>query len=1013
MDKKTVFVKTGSGESEVAGKSDVLYGDAKRILHLVYDESTVAEITKRAPPSLRDSINNVLQELVDGGYIRDMHAPVNEPKKSILKMASSVFKMPTPKAVAPTVSPPLPSNIPTPSSPSQVTKNEEPAKAGKGNDVDFSFISSGNSQNKKPSNIPTHSIPLQVTKNEEPAKAGKGNDVDFSFISSGNSQGKVASNVAIDKVQAASAAKARHEEAMQEEAEHSKAEQVAQIEAAAQAVQLKAYEDAKIKAQIEVAARAKIEEAARAKIEEAARAQQEADVARKEAEKVALKARIEADAAKSRIEAESRARIEAEARVKQEAEVIRLKAEKEAEKLRLELEEAKIKSEVEMRTRLEAEARVKAEAEAERLRLEQEGAELAVARVKVEAETKMRAEVEARLKAESVANHGDGRSHQQDGLSGAAGSEILAKVDEADQAEKLRQLFVESFGQNKKKQDVGSSRGNFQLEDFSLVNTGEIPADSDQAVKQQPLPRSGSKVKAVIEGGASKEAEAKRIKVEQASAHLSKERNEAARIRAQQEEADAQAKAEHEAYRLKVVEEEARAKAEVEAQKLTDAQAKQGEEEQRRAAVQAQAEQERLCKQEADDHAKAQRKPSRARRKSLPLGKILAGLFVLALVAVAVLPYVWPVDEYIAPLEKEISAKINQPVHIKKINFALLPMPRLDLHSVTVGKSEELKVGNVAMHFDFSALFAPTKSIHKMDLKNVTVAGSSLDKVMAWLQAAGGVEAYPVAQIELNGVRIVNDGIKLPSLSGKADFDPQGKFTHATLKSEDAKWTLGMQLQHNNLLLEINLKESSLPIFPGIKFNDLSTNAVVTNGEIVFNDFFAHIYGGSLTGKGRLNWGNGWRLQGQLIAKGLEMQRMFPSSVLSGEIFGEVNVSMASATLSQLDKDYRLEGSFETKSGVINKLDIEAIARFGVRQGLAGHTNFSKISGTIKADSNGQRIVVSKLASFAGNSTGLIDVDAKQQLSGKLLVDIKGLESGAIPLQLSGTSTKPILQSGR
>ena len=67
MDKKTVFVKTSTGESEVNGQSDALYGDAKRILHLVDDESNVGEISKRAPPSLRETINDVLQKLVDGG----------------------------------------------------------------------------------------------------------------------------------------------------------------------------------------------------------------------------------------------------------------------------------------------------------------------------------------------------------------------------------------------------------------------------------------------------------------------------------------------------------------------------------------------------------------------------------------------------------------------------------------------------------------------------------------------------------------------------------------------------------------------------------------------------------------------------------------------------------------------------------------------------------------------------------------------------------------------------------
>ena len=981
MDKKTVFVKTSTGESEVNGQSDALYGDAKRILHLVDDESNVGEITKRAPPSLRETINDVLQELVDGGYIRDMRAPAKAPEKPALKMASPAFKMASPKAPPPAAA-------------------SAPAKA---------------SSNK---------ASPAIDNTEQSKKSDNNGDLDFSFITSPASPAKTQSSVAQDKAQAAAAIEAAAKS--RQDAERLKAEQLAQAEAASKAAKLKAYEDAKIKAQIEVAARAKIEAAAREK--------QEADQARLKAEQAALKARTESEMAKARIEAEVRARIEAETRVKQEAEAVRVKAEKEAEKLRQELAAAKVKAETEMRNRLEAEARAKAEAEArrqreaetERLRLEKERAELEVARVKVDAElrmradaeTRVRAEVEARLRAEEMARHGDRRSHQADTAAGV--DSVAGREQQVDQAEKLRQSFVESFSQNKKKQ--GDITGSFKLEKFSMVDTGKIAAYTGQPVKPAPLPGSGSKVKAAIEERARKEAEAQRLKAEQEQAQASGTQNESARLKALQDEAAARAKAEqesmrlkaeHEAYRLKVAQEEERAKAEAESQKLTDNQTRQWEEAQRRAVIQAQAEKDRLAKQEAEAQIKSRQKFNRAPRKSLPIGKIFAGLFVLALLAVAGLPYVWPVDEYIAPLEAEISAQIKQPVHIRKIQFALLPSPRIELHTVAIGKAEELKMGDVTMNFDLSALFAPTKSISKLELKNVTVSGASLDKVLLWLQAAGGIEAYPVAQIELKGVRISGDEVKIPLLNGKADFSTQGKFTHASLKSEDTKWGLELLLEQNNLLLEFNLQDSGLPVFPGIKFNDVSSKVLLTNGEAVFTDFFAHIHGGTLTGQGRLSWNNGWKLQGQVNAKSLELQRMFPSSVLSGEVFGEMNISMASPSLSQLDKDARFEGSFEAKNGVISKLDIETIARFGARPGVAGRTNFTELSGTIKGGNTGQQIYLGKLATTAANSTGLIDVDANQQLSGKLQVDIKSLGMTGVPLRLSGTTTEPILQAGR
>ena len=392
---------------------------------------------------------------------------------------------------------------------------------------------------------------------------------------------------------------------------------------------------------------------------------------------------------------------------------------------------------------------------------------------------------------------------------------------------------------------------------------------------------------------------------------------------------------------------------------------------------------------------------------------MVASLFVLVLIAVVGLPYVWPLDEYIAPLEKEISAQLNQPIQIKKINFALLPLPKIQLHSVAMGKGQELKVGDVVLHFDLSALFAPTKSINSMELNNVTVTGASLDKALVWLQAAGGNEKYPVARMELRGVRVLSDEITLPSLNGSANFDAQGMFTKADLKSEDGKFGLELQSLQNRLQLELNIHQGSLPILPDIKFKGLSVNGVVKNGEVIFSDLFAHVHGGTLTGKGQLNWSNGWKLQGQINAKSLELQSMFPNFGVTGELYGDVNVSMYGSTLSQLDKDPRIEGTFEAKNGVINKVDIETVARFGPRPGTSGRTNFSELSGTLKADQRGQRFYLSKIAAGAVSGSGFFDVDAKQQLSGKLLVDIKGDTKGNVPLQLSGSPAEPLLQPGR
>jgi len=1042
MEKKTVFVKTDSGVSEVQGHSSELYGDVKRILLLVDDKSNVGDITRRAPPSLRDTLPEVLKILMEDGYIMDSSASVNAAQKSNLKISSPAFKMSTPKDAA-TGGP--------------VAAKSQPAKSTNStskSDLDFSFINSGGSQGK-----------AEADKVKERALAEAKVFAEAKAKAQAEAEAEAKAKA---KAQAKNAAKAKLE------ADRLKAMQAAQIEAASKAAKIKAYEEAKERARHEVAAKSKLDAEARLK--------NDAEAARRKAEQEVLNARSELEVTKARVEAEVRSRIEAEVRVKQEVEAANLKAKQEAEKLRLELVAAKAKAEAELKNRLEAEARVKAEVEArikreaeaerlklekeraeqeaarvkaeaeikirteaemrvraevearlkaeeedrlkreveaERMKLERERAEIELARVRAEAELKMRteaelrirAEVEARMRAEEIAKNGDRRKASSDTSNGSREAGTPSLEEQHEQAELLKKSFVESFNQSKSKQQK-SSLFNFKLDTFSLSGKWK---KADPSLVPKGLEDSNAGNDMTMK--AQQEAEARRIKSEQEAARIKAEQEEAARIKAEQEaarikaEQEARRAAEHEAYRLQAEQNERQAKADAEARELAGQQAKQWEEAQRRAS--AQAERERLDRESAAGQAKSRQKAGRAPRKPIPVGKILLGMFALFLIVVTALPYVWQYDGYIAPLEKEISAQLNQPVRIKKIHFTLLPMPKLELSGLYVGEKQELQIGEAALHFNLSALLSSTKPLNKVVLNKISVSSPSFGQATGWLQSAGGNEKYPVARMELQDVTVTSDEIKLPVFNVQADFDSQGKFVKADVRSDDGKLELEVQSLQKRLQLELKAHESTLPMFPQVRFKDLSVSGVIENGDFTISDIFAHIYGGTLTGKGQLSWINGWKLQGQLLSKSLELQSLFPNFGLTGELFGDVNINMYGQKMEQLGKDVRLEGNFEAKNGVISKLDIDSMARFGSRKVAGSRSNFSQLAGTFKADNRGQRIYLNKMLIGVVSGSGLFEVDANQQLTGKLSVNINAGSGKNVPLLLSGSLKEPQLQAGR
>ena len=71
MDSKITFIKTSKGEDESKRITNYLSNDIKRAFYLIDNKSTVKELMKRAAPSLRESLEYMLQELINGGFIQD------------------------------------------------------------------------------------------------------------------------------------------------------------------------------------------------------------------------------------------------------------------------------------------------------------------------------------------------------------------------------------------------------------------------------------------------------------------------------------------------------------------------------------------------------------------------------------------------------------------------------------------------------------------------------------------------------------------------------------------------------------------------------------------------------------------------------------------------------------------------------------------------------------------------------------------------------------------------------
>ena len=1019
MDKKTIYIKTDKGEHEAGSLSS----DLKRILSLIDNKSRADELAKRAPPSLRESWNEILGELLAGGYIVDKERPSIEPR--IAKPKFNPLKMFSPKPAGMFV--PKPAAQPT------------------GGDLDFSAMPSSRAPDadaiaarQKADAAEKARADLEAKQKAQAAAAEL--EASVAAAKAKANAEAAAKAQAKAKLEAEKAAKAKAEaeaKAKQEALVRAQAEAKAKQEAAQRLEAMR--EAARAKAAQEVAARAKAEAEARvrAEIEAAARAQQEREEKiKREAAIARLKAEEEAARVKAELDAAAKAKAEAEAaRLKAEAEAARAKAELEAAKVRelaeaKALAEARLKQEAEEKARREAEAarlkaeekarreaeeaRLKAEQEAARARAELEAAKaraeaeakaLAEARMKQEAEEKARRAAEAaRLKAEEEAAR---IKAEKEALAKAraeaeakARAELLARKQEAEaaakreaeQSAKVAAVSAETdiSAQKPEEASIPALAFEIRLDDF-LARTEPLDQVVQPAVQLEVPPSGESEV----------EAEQRRVADAEESAETHAAKNAAAEMVRLKEAAEAA---------RRKAEEDARRQAEEQA--LAEEQAKVWAEAEQRAKAQAALELEQSVQQIALSQAKAAKATvSRRPGKPLPWGKIALGLVAMALVTIIALPYVYPLADYIAPLEQRLSAQLKQPVHIGGLSASSLP-PRLRLQNVTVGASQEVKAGTVELDFDLLSLPSEVRIINNADLSDVSIDGRSLDKLAASFKLTGSDANYPVRHVTLQRVKIVSDDVALPIFGGIAEIDAQGTLNRVSLHSTDDKVDVDLQSDQGRWHVGVSLKESSLPVLPDIVFSDLSAKGDLGDGEVNFTEMDAHIFNGILLGNGKLSWNKGWRLQGTLDAKTFDLDKMFPKFHIEGEMYGDATFSMSGANIPKMDDDPQLDGSFTVKKGVLN-VDIVETARLLSRDNLVGgRTHFDDMIGQVQLEKHAVHVRQLKIISGMLNANGSFDVSPGNQLSGVLNAEIK-LRSGSNPLTLYGSLTEQKLRAGR
>ncbi len=1057
MDIKIIFIKTSKGEDESKRITNHLSSDIKRALGLIDNKSTVKELMKRAAPSLREALGDMLQELTDGGFIQDKDKISNIVKMAIPRMPIQKNIILSPKYEGLGERQPPISVMRISAADALAAEEDEAEQEAARFRAEREVVHAQEKAEAVRLKAEQEAEKTRVEQEVELARAKAKAEVEAETarFKAEQETEKIRAELQGALVKAKEETEALVKARFEAEAARFKVEQqeVAQVKAKADA-EAKAHAEAKafrFKAEQE-AEKAKAEQETalvRAKTEaETARfkAEQETEKIRAELEGALVKAKEEAEAAqaKAKADAEAKAHAEAEilrfkaeqeavkakteqeaalARAKAEAETTRFKVEQETEKIRAELEGAVVKArgETEAKARAVVEAMyLKAEKDAVKVRAKQE-AEQAKAKVEIEAAVNARADAEtARLKAEQ-----ETLKIRSELEAVQVKSQVEAKAKARVEAETVRFKGEQEAARIRVEHEARQAK--------DKAEAAQLKAEQEMSKVRSELEAEQAKSQVEAKAKARAEAETARLKGEQEAARIIL-KQEAAQAKVKIE-MDAKVRAEAEVTRIKEEQEAVRVKAEhLATLNKEKAEAKARDEakmcikaEQDAAKIRAEQEVvQTLAKAKMEAAVKTQvaqvlemkavQHVAKTRRKPLPWGKVAAGLIVLLFLLVALLPYIWPMQGYVTQIEQKLSAQLQQPVHIGYLRATFLPLPKLELEDVSMGGSQELKASSVVLNFDFSALLSETKAIHSLEINDLILSSAEIfDKTLMWLQTAGGDIHYPVARMVLQRARLSDDEFSLPPVNGVINFDGHGHFAKAVLKSVDGKLSMELQPQQSHWQIALAIKEGYVPLLPNILFNELTMKGELGAGEIQFHEIDGRLYGGMLAGSAHLTWLKDWQMQGLVNVKAMQLHDALPQFGIAGEVDGDANFTLRGERLPLLAKILHLDGKFLVKKGHINTIDMVETARMPTRKGASsGRTHFDEFSGVLQIENNRKHLRQIKISAGVMSANGYVDIAANKQLSGRLNVDLKiRADLGSVPLVLSGTLTEPVWSTRR
>ncbi|MDP2694096.1 MAG: AsmA family protein [Gallionella sp.] len=295
------------------------------------------------------------------------------------------------------------------------------------------------------------------------------------------------------------------------------------------------------------------------------------------------------------------------------------------------------------------------------------------------------------------------------------------------------------------------------------------------------------------------------------------------------------------------------------------------------------------------------------------LKRILFGLLALLMLAMTA-AYLIPLDTYVPEVERALGEQLHEPVSIKHLRMAMLPLPHLELQEVRLGGQEGMVARSIKVEPDLPALLAGEVVVRRILVQDGTASLVQVRKLvgtLAMVPATG--QRVALRKLQLSGMMLLTPGMTLGPIEGKLEFARAGELERAWFAMDEQKITaVLLPLPEQHFSVKVQAHAWTSPQLPQLPLDDLLIEGVLGEQDFVAQKFAVAARGIRVSGSGKVEFSDGWRIQAaltQIDAPLEQVMALLEKPVeLTGAISAKGALSGKAGTLGALKDNFRFSG---------------------------------------------------------------------------------------------------------